>query len=262
MSEWIKGVDYPEWGDENYLTTLKGGYLQNNESPKQAYRRVASSAMKHLQKVPFDNLEERIYELFWKGWLIPSTPVMANMGSGSASPISCFSVVSDDTISSIWEKAAEIAIMSKMGGGTAIDVSSIRPVGTPIRKGTGGYSDGVIPFLKVYDATVNAAKQSGLRRGSCAVYLDIEHAEAKDFLKIIKSDSGENFCSHLQTALVISNEYMQSLETNLERKKFFKEVLKMRIEKGMPYLMWKDTANNNKPFKWNTDITIKASNLC
>lgn len=262
MSEWIKGVDYPEWGDENYLTTLKGGYLQPNESPKQAYRRITSAAMQHLSKVPVENLEERIFEILWNGWLIPSTPVMANMGTKSALPIACFGSVVDDSISSIWEKAAEIAMMSKLGGGTSLNVSKIRPVGSPIRNGIGGFSDGLMPFLKVFDATISASKQSLVRRGAIAVYLDIEHKEAKDFLKVVKQSSGENHCSHIQTAFVISDSFMDSLETNPENKKFFKEVIKMRVERGFPYLMWKDTANKNKPFDWNTNIEIGASNLC
>ena len=37
-NEWIKGVDYPEWGDnEVYKKTIGGGYLYNCETPKLAY---------------------------------------------------------------------------------------------------------------------------------------------------------------------------------------------------------------------------------
>ena len=262
MSEWIKGVDYPEWGDENYLSTLKGGYLQDNESPANAYRRLASTAAKYLQSLPLEDIEERIYTILWNGWLIPSTPVMANMGTGIGLPCSCFSSYVEDSISDIWDKAAEVAMMSKMGGGTSINVSSIRPVGSLIREGKGGHSDGLIPFLKVFDSTVNAAKQSKVRRGACAAYLDIDHAEAADFLRIIDQSSGENFCKNLQTGFVISDDFMKSLEHNPENKELFKNTIKYRIKKGFPYLMWKDTANNARPSWWDKKLTIKSSNLC
>lgn len=47
MQNWIKGVDYPDWGDnEIYKTTISGGYLQPGETPKDAYKRVAGAAAK------------------------------------------------------------------------------------------------------------------------------------------------------------------------------------------------------------------------
>ena len=50
-NEWIKGVDYPEWGDTDvYKKTIAGGYLYNGETPRQAYRRVAETVAKRLQK--------------------------------------------------------------------------------------------------------------------------------------------------------------------------------------------------------------------
>lgn len=262
MSKWIKGIDYPEWGDDNYLTTLKGGYLQENESPKDAYTRLAKAAYKHLEALPIENLEEKLFEIMWKGWLIPSTPVMANMGTNLGSPISCFGSVVDDSISSIWEKASEIAIMSKIGGGTSIYASNIRPIGSPIREGRGGFSDGVLPFLKVYDTTISAAKQSKVRRGACAVYLDINHKEARDFMNISKATSGENHCHNLQTGFSISDEFMRSLSSNDDNKNLFKDIVKTRVERGYPYMVWTDTANRVKPKWWNTNINIKNSNLC
>lgn len=260
--EWIKGVDYPEWGDENYLSTLKGGYLQENESPAQAYRRLAATATKHLEGLPLENIEERIYKMLWNGWLIPSTPVMANMGTDVGLPIACFSTYVNDSISDIWDKNAEVAMMSKMGGGTSVNVSSIRPIGSLIKGGKGGRTNGLLPFLKVFDATVSASHQSKTRRGACAAYLDIEHAEVKGFMRIVDSSSGENFCPHLNNGLIISDEFMKSLETNPANKELFKEAIKTRVKKGKPYLFWRDTANSKIPFKWNTDIKIESSNLC
>ena len=262
MSEWIKGVDYPEWGDENYLSTLKGGYLQDNETPANAYRRLASTAAKYLQSLPLEDIEERIYTILWNGWLIPSTPVMANMGTGNALPIACYGSVCEDSITGIWNKVGEIAMMSKLGGGTSIDMSAIRPIGSPIRGGKGGVTDGLIQFLKVFDATINASKQAKTRKGACAIYLDINHKEADSFMRLADQSSGENFCPNLQTGFIISDDFMKSLEHNATNKELFKKLIKTRVKKGFPYLMWKDTANNKKPFNWNTNIPIKASNLC
>lgn len=260
--DWIKGIDYPDWAGEDYITTLKGGYLQEDETPKQAYIRLAETAYKHLKNLPILNIREKIFEIMWKGWLIPSTPVMSNMGTNKGSVISCFGSDIEDSISSIWEKAAEVAMMSKIGGGTSINVSNIRAIGSEIRGGKGGVSSGVLPFLKVFDATVNAAKQSNLRRGACAAYMDINHKEARGFMNINKATSGENHCNHLFTGFNITDFFMKSLEKNPENKSLFKDTIKTRIERGYPYYFFIDTANKKRGKHWNTELSIKNSNLC
>src|ERR1700760_3793406 len=86
---WEVGKDFPSWGNnELYLTTIKGGYLLADETPYEAYRRIARAASKILNK---PELEEFFFSIFWKGWLIPSTPVMVNLGTEKGLPISCFS---------------------------------------------------------------------------------------------------------------------------------------------------------------------------
>ena len=62
-----KGIDYPDWGDTDvYKKTIGGGYLYNGETPKEAYRRVARTVAKRLQKT---EMEESFFEYIWKGWL-------------------------------------------------------------------------------------------------------------------------------------------------------------------------------------------------
>ena len=50
-NRWIKGQDYPEWADADvYKKTITGGYLFNGETPRQAYKRVASTVAMRLKK--------------------------------------------------------------------------------------------------------------------------------------------------------------------------------------------------------------------
>ena len=262
MQEWIKGIDYPEWAGQDYLTTISKGYLQGEESPEKGYRRIAKQAASYLVETNIPDLEEQFFNMFWKGWLIPSTPVMANMGVEYALPIACYNSVTDDSISSMWEKNAEIAMMSKMGGGTSLYANAIRPIGSPIKGGKAGYSEGIMPFMKPYDATIYATKQSKVRRGACAIYVDITHPQSMDFIRIGDEDSGELFCKNLQTGLCITDEFMNSLKDNKTNRETYMKAIRMRIKRGFPFFTYIDTANRNKPFEWNTDITIKSSNLC
>ena len=149
---WNVGEDYPEWGNNDlYLTTIKGGYLQKGETPRMAYERLASTACYYLNN---KNMFEDFFNMFWNGWLIPSTPVMSSFGTDKGLPISCFAGVVPDDMYDIGRKELEMRMLSKHGGGTSYDFSEVRPVGTPIKNGELGTSDGIIPFMKSYDSTI------------------------------------------------------------------------------------------------------------
>ena len=48
---WIKGEDYPAWGDNDiYKKTISGGYLYQDETPREAYHRVAKTVARRLYK--------------------------------------------------------------------------------------------------------------------------------------------------------------------------------------------------------------------
>ena len=152
-----KLTDFPEWANNTlYMTTIQGGYLQEDETPKDGYRRLAKYASFLLKD---ESLEEKFFDILWNGWLVPSTPVMSNFGGDVALPISCFGSCIDDSLFEINRKCTEMSMLSKYGGGTSFDFSSIRPIGTKIKNGRGGTSDGIIPFIKQYDSAIIASKQ-------------------------------------------------------------------------------------------------------
>jgi len=101
-NDWKKGIDYPEWGNtEVYKKTIAGGYLHNGETPKEAYRRVAKTVAKRLQKT---EMEESFFQYIWKGWLCLASPVLSNTGTDRGLPISCFGIDVADSIIDIGQK--------------------------------------------------------------------------------------------------------------------------------------------------------------
>ena len=76
-NRWKKGVDYPEWAESDvYKKTIQGGYLYHDETPKQAYRRVAQTVARRLQK---PEMEETFFQYIWKGWLCLASPVLLSL---------------------------------------------------------------------------------------------------------------------------------------------------------------------------------------
>ncbi|WP_185877153.1 ribonucleoside-diphosphate reductase subunit alpha [Blattabacterium cuenoti] len=260
---WKVGKDFPIWANnELYLNTIKGGYLLDGETPFGAYKRLAKNAARILKK---PKIEKNFFDIFWKGWLIPSTPVMVNLGTEKGLPISCFSGRIGDSMYEIYRKNLEMAILSKHGGGTSYDFSLIRPIGSCIKKGILGKSDGIIPFIKSYDSTIIASKQGKTRRGAVAIYLNIEHSEYTDFLKIREPKGDINRqCHNIHQGVIISDSFMENvLNKNGKHRIMWINTLKERVKTGEPYIFFKDNANKNIPENWKKHgLKIHHSNLC
>ena len=113
----------PEWLTDEGLTTLKNGYLIDDETPKDMWRRVCKAASERLKK---PELEDKFPELIWNNWLCGATPVLSNMGTDRGLPISCNSIHVSDSIRGIFEKQTELALLSKNGAGVGIYVGVVR----------------------------------------------------------------------------------------------------------------------------------------
>lgn len=263
---WKLEVDYPTWGNNPlYLTTIQGGYLSKDETPVQGYKRLAQTATKYLDRLNIPDLEDRIFEVLNKGWLIPSTPVMSNMGTNRGLPISCFSGVIGDDMYDIYRKVTEMAMLSKHGGGTAYDFSKVRPIGAPIKGGLNGTSDGIIPFIKSYDSTILACKQGSMRRGAVAIYLNALHKEYKEFLEIREPKGDVNRqCHNLHQGGVFEDSFMEEvLSKDGSKRELWKQTLMKRVKTGEPYTFFIDNANKATPQWWkDKGLKIWHSNLC
>jgi len=255
--------DIPEWGNNSlYLTTMLGGYLQNKETPKEAYTRIASTAANYLNKPEFFS---KFFEILWNGWLIPSTPVMSNFGTNRGLPISCFGGSIGDSMYDIYRKNLEMAILSKHGGGTAYDFSEIRPKGALIKDGANGTTDGIIPFMKSFDSTIIASKQGKMRRGAVALYLSANHPEFSDFLKIREPKGDINRqCHNIHMGAKFTNEFMEEVvNKNGSKRELWLEHIKTRVKTGEPYTFFTDNANANLKSTFSTyNLKVRHSQLC
>merc|ERR1711937_378181 len=64
-----------------------------------------------------------------------------------------------------------------VAGGNGVAISEIRASGSYIR-GTNGYSNGLVPMLRVFNDTARYVDQGGgKRKGSFAMYLEPWHAD-------------------------------------------------------------------------------------
>ena len=260
-TNWVKGIDYPVWGEtEVYKKTITGGYLINGESPKDAYVRVAKTIAKRLYK---PELADKFFDYIWKGWLCLASPVLSNTGSDRGLPISCFGIDVADSVNDIGTKNLEMMLLAKHGGGVGIGINMIRPAGARITNN--GTSDGVVPFCKIYDSTILATNQGSVRRGAASVNINIEHEDFLEWLEIREPKGDINRQSlNLHQCAVVGDKFMRRLERgdSTARQKWAKLIQKRKAT-GEPYILFKGNTNKNNPeaYKKNS-LKVHMTNIC
>jgi len=281
------------------LKTLEKGYLQKVngtiiETPQYMYMRVALGI--HGEDI---QAARDTYEAMSKGLCIHATPTLFNAGTHRPQMSSCFLVSNKaDSIDGVYDTLKECAQISKWAGGIGLHIHDIRANKSPI-KGTNGRSDGIIPMMRVYNATARYVNQAGRRKGSIAMYIEPWHADIMDFLDIrLNQGDEEARCRDLFTALWIPDLFMKRVEAGgtwslfcpnkakglsdvygvefeelYERYEkegladatvpaidIWKSIIKSQSETGTPYMLYKDACNEKSNQK-NLGV-IKSSNLC
>lgn len=193
------------------IQTLKKSYLLKVnkkivETPQYMYMRVACGINYN------ETVEEAIemYENLSKGYYIHSSPTLFNSGTIRPQLASCFLIdMKDDSIDGIFDTVKVAAKISKYAGGIGFNIHDVRCNGSYI-KGTNGYSQGIVPWLKIFNDTSVAVNQAGRRKGSFAAYLEVHHADFMDFMDIRKPEKAEDMrAKDLFTAVWISDIFMR-----------------------------------------------------
>lgn len=244
------------WLNEESEQILNRGYLLKGESPQKAIERVANAAAKRLYK---PELADAFIEMIENGWMSLSSPIWANMGTERGLPISCFNVYVPDNIESITHKLGEVIMQTKIGGGTSGYFGELRGRGSAVTDN--GKSSGAVSFMKLFDTAMDTISQGGVRRGAFAAYLDIDHPDIKEFLKI--KDIGSPI-QNLFTGVCVPDYWMQEMvDGDVEKRQIWAKVLESRQQKGLPYIFFTDNINRNKPQVYkDLNKQIHSSNLC
>jgi ribonucleoside-diphosphate reductase alpha chain len=159
------------------------------ELPQQFLMRVAMGLAKDEPK----NKEKyaiAFYDLMAKHLYMPSTPTLFHAGTSHPQMSSCYLTTVEDDLTHIFKCIGDNAELSKWSGGLGNDWTNIRGTGALI-KSTNVGSQGVIPFLKIDDATTAAINRSGKRRGAACIYLEAWHYDFEDFIELRKNTGDE-----------------------------------------------------------------------
>lgn len=148
---------------------------------------------------------------------LPSSPTLFNAGTRHEQLSSCFLLDSpDDHLETIYQRYADVAMLSKFSGGIGLAYHRVRSRGSLIES-TNGHSNGIVPWLKTLDASVAAVNQGGKRKGACCVYLEPWHADIEEFLELRDNTGDEASRTHnLNLANWIPDLFMRRVELDGE----------------------------------------------
>ncbi|KAG0006643.1 ribonucleoside reductase large subunit Cdc22 [Modicella reniformis] len=277
--------------ERSYLLKIDGKIA---ERPQHLLMRVAVG-------IHGDNVDAAIetYNYMSEKYFTHASPTLFNAGTPRPQMSSCFLLtMKEDSIEGIYETLKTCAMISKTAGGIGLNIHNIRAAGSYIG-GTNGYSNGLVPMLRVFNNTARYVDQGGNKRpGAFAMYLEPWHADVFDFLDLRKNTGKEeNRARDLFFALWIPDLFMRRIEedgdwslfcpaeapglqdvwgekfeelyTTYEREgrarktikaqKLWFAILESQTETGTPYMLYKD-ACNRKSNQQNLG-TIKCSKL-
>jgi ribonucleoside-diphosphate reductase alpha chain len=259
--------------DELGIKRLQESYMKDDEtSPQQRFAFVSKSFGSNSEHA------QRLYDYASNHWLSYSTPILSFGRSKRGMPISCFLNYIEDTAEGLVENLSETNWLSMYGGGVGI--------GFGIRSAD-DKSTGVMPHLKIYDASSLAYRQGRTRRGSYAAYLDISHPDIIPFLEMRKPTGDQNVrCLNLHHGINITDDFMSLIEKCMldpeaddswqlrdphsgearevvSAKHLWQQILEMRMHTGEPYIHYIDTSNRMLPqFLKDKGLKVHQSNLC
>lgn len=245
----------PEWWSTGGWQLFKNKYLYQAANPKEQYQRIAATLAVHTPNP--QEWKEKFFDVMWKGWLSPSTPVLANTGTNRGLPVSCAGSYVPDSVDGIYAAKRETAMLTKMGFGTSGYLGDVRPRGTQIS--VGGKSSGVLPVIEGFQKDMEYVSQGTARRGSWAGYLPIDHGDFDEVCTYLEQHPDGN-----NIGWNVSNEFIDRLkERDPDALKRYGKALKTKMVTGKGYFFFQDKANAKRP-QWYVDkgLDVKASQLC
>ncbi|KAM0789852.1 ribonucleoside reductase large subunit Cdc22 [Microbotryomycetes sp. NB124-2] len=278
--------------ERSYLLRINGKVA---ERPQHMLMRVAVG----IHGSDIDRVIES-YNYMSERYFTHASPTLFNAGTPHPQLSSCFLVtMKEDSIEGIYDTLKTCALISKTAGGIGLSIHNIRATGSYIA-GTNGYSNGIIPMLRVYNNTARYVDQGGNKRpGAFAIYLEPWHADIFDFLDLRKNHGKEEVRARdLFFALWIPDLFMERVEQagdwplfcpaeapglhevygdefkelftkyesegrakkTVPAQKLWYAILEAQVETGNPFMLYKDAANQKSNQK--NLGTIKSSNLC
>ena len=246
----------PHWYQTGGWGLFKSKYMEGSSSFRNRVEQIAATAAKHAPK-DGTNWNEKFFNAIWNGWLSPSTPTLANLGTNKGMPVACSGQYIGDSVADFYGELLDTAVLTKNGFGTSGYLGDIRPRGSQIT--AGGTASGVLPVFQTYVDAMKRVTQGVARRGAWAGYLPIDHPDFNELADWVKNNPDD-----ANVGWTVSNDFMEALDSGhpeaIER---YQKALKLKMLTGKGYFLFTDKVQAARPDMYKAhNLDVKASNLC
>lgn len=286
-------MELKEWIGQNNdigIDIWSKKYQYENETLDEFFERICGLRVNH-QKVKYqDAIDQenalRLLQLVKEGKFLFAGRTLTNRGvtSNKGSYSNCYSYgFIPDNYNDIMEAAVDLGKTYKAQGGQGISLSKIRPKGTPI--GIRFKSDGIVPFMEIYNTVTDSTAQGGHRKGALMISLDARHKEAETFITI---KSNPDKITKANLSLEIDNTFMEAVQKYydngeivklIERRCYgdnnehvveyeitpinlYKKLIEMNYDWGEPGALFVDQMRNYNLLEFDNEYNIETTNPC
>jgi ribonucleoside-diphosphate reductase alpha chain len=249
-------VDYFE-GDELAANVWINKYALKDSAgniyertPEDMHRRLAAEIYRIETQHPNPLSYEEVFELLDRfKYIIPQGGPMTGIGNDFqvASLSNCFVIGNDgqsDSYGGILKTDEELVQLMKRRGGVGLDLTHIRPKGSPVMN-SALTSTGVVPFMERYSNSTREVAQDG-RRGALMQTISIKHPDSESFIdakmdgtKVTGANVSVKVDDEFMRAAVSGNSYTQQFPVDAANPKITKEIEATKLWDKIIYNAWK-----------------------
>ena len=257
---------------DSAIQLLRDRYCTHGEEPKDIFPRIAKEISKHTPgRNGNTKIEKEYLDMMENLDFLPNSPCIRNAGWSNMNK-ACFVLPVEDSIAGIYRALKQSAEIFKMGGGVGYNFSDLREQGAPLS--AGGTSSGVLSFMNMFNASTEAVKQGGFRRGASMGVLDYDHPE---IIRFIQEKSKHNRLNNFNVSVLVDNYFMTKVEndddiylksrwdrrrttSSVKARDIFNLIITYAWDNGDPGLLFFDRINEDNPE--HPGKSIRATNPC
>lgn len=279
-------MELKEWIGENNeigIDIWSKKYCYENETLEEFFDRVSGINLNY--KDDFDKaMSVKLRELIKDGKFLFAGRTLSNRGvsTNKGTYFNCYSMgYIEDDYNSIMQAAVDIGKTFRSQGGQGLSLSKIRPKGTTIDKRY--KSDGIVPFMQIYNTVTDATSQGGHRKGALMISLDARHKESETFI-MLKQD--QDTINKANLSLEIDDEFMNAVKkyyetgevVTLHEKRvyagkheieydivpieLYKKLIQMNYDWAEPGALYVNQMRNYNILEFDDEYEIETTNPC